>query len=184
MIKQRHSIKKVRGQAMVEFALTIPLLLLFVVAIIYFGRLFYVKQIVIMAAQEGVRFSSRIPNLNDSSNRDFVRGFTPDGAATNPDSPIYRALAAGHLLTGPQGESGNLPPGSLVEVLPWDGDFASLPPGLVSVKITYPFTFLGNGQTNSNFGNSIDIWTGPGGSPISFANIQISEQAVASQEVF
>lgn len=169
---------------MVEFALCIPCLLLFVVAIIYFGKLFYTKQIVVMAAQEGARLSSRLPNLNNSANRDYVRGFGINGQAINSDSPIYRAMAAGHLLSGANGDNGDLPAGSSVEILPWDDPSANLPPGVVSVRIKFPFTFVSSANNSNEFGNSFDVYSGEGGSPISFANQLINEQAVASQEVF
>lgn len=169
---------------MVEFALCIPCLLLFVVAIIYFGKLFLTKQIVVMAAQEGARLASRIPNLDNSANRDYVRGFAVSGEAMNTDSPIYRAMAAGHLLTGANGESGDLPPGSTVEILPWDDPASALPQGVINVRIKYPFSFLSSPNSSSEFGNSFDVYTGNGGSPISFANQLLTEQAVASQEVF
>ncbi len=180
-MKKTTGIRRNNGQAMVEFALCIPFLLLFVVAIIYFGRLFYTKQIVVMAAQEGARLSSRMPNLDNSANRDYARGFGVSGEAINIDSPIYRAMAAGHLLTGTNGETGNLPAGSSVEILPWDDASVNLPPGVISVRIKYPFTFM---SSTSQFGNSFDVYTGRGGSPISFANQLVTEQAVASQEVF
>ncbi len=164
---------------MVEFALSLPLVLLFLVAILYFGRTFYVKQIVTMAAQEGTRMLARVPGLSDNSARDYMRGFTTDGQAINVTSPIYLALAAGRLLDGPNGTSGNLPPGSQVEILPWDNNSVNLAPGTVSVKIQYPFTFVDGSQ----FG-TIRIWSGPDGAAIPFANTVITEQAVAAQEVF
>lgn len=173
-IKQRN-----RGQSMVEFALSLPLVLLLLVATMYFGRAFYVKQIVTMAAQEGTRMIARVPGLADNGSRDYMRGFTTDGQAINTNSPIYIALAAGHLLDGPNGTSGNLPAGSHIEVLPWDNSSVNLAPGTVSVKIDYPFTFVGG----SNFG-TIRIWSGPDGAAIPFANTLISEQAVAAQEVY
>lgn len=169
---------------MVEFALCIPCLLLFVVAIIYFGKLFYTKQIVIMAAQEGARLSSRLPNMDNSANRDYARGFGISGEAINIDSPVYRAMAAGHLLTGTNGESGDLPAGSTVEILPWDDPSVNLPQGVISVRIKYPFTFLSSANSPSQFGKTFDVYTGADGSPISFADQLVTEQAVASQEVF
>ncbi len=169
---------------MVEFALCIPCLLLFVVAIIYFGKLFYTKQILIMAAQEGARLSSRLPNLSDGGNRDYVRGFSVSGQAINTDSPIYRAMAAGRLLSGANGESGDLPEGSTVEILPWDDTSANLPAGVISVRIKFPFAFVSSPAMQSEFGSTFDVYTGPGGNPISFANQFITEQAVASQEVY
>jgi len=164
---------------MVEFALSLPLLLLFLVSILYFGRAFYVKQIVTMAAQEGTRMIARVPGLSDNSTRDYMRGFTTDGQTINAASPVYLALAAGHLLDGPNGASGNLPAGSRVEILPWDDASTSLPAGTVSVRIQYPFKFL----SSPKFG-TVRVWSGPDGAAIPFANTLISEQAVAAQEVY
>ena len=164
---------------MVEFALSLPLVLLLLVATMYFGKAFYVKQIVTMAAQEGTRLVARVPGLSDNGARDYLRGFTTDGQAINVTSPIYMAFAAGRLLDGPGGSSGNLPTGSRVEILPWDDGSTSQPPGTVSVRIQYPFTFV-----NGNDFGTIKIWSGADGAAIPFANTLISEQAVAAQEVF
>jgi len=171
---------------MVEFALAIPFLLLCIVAIAYFGKAFYTKQIVTMAAQEGAKAASRIPNLSDPQVRDFVKGFTLGGQQTNANSVVYASLASGRLLS--QGISGDLPPGSAVKLLPWDSDGSAddfTPPGTVAVRISYPFVFAGDpfNRTPSPFG-AISIWSGWGGTPIPFSNVLISERAVVSQEVY
>jgi Flp pilus assembly protein TadG len=46
-----------RGQALAEFALVLPLVLLFIAGIIEFGRAWNIKQIVTDAAREGARYT-------------------------------------------------------------------------------------------------------------------------------
>lgn len=185
--KSRINKRACYGQAMVEFALAVPLLLLFIVAIIYFGRAFYIKQIVSMAAQEGAKVISRLPGLNDGSTRDFVKGFSTDGQALNSNSIVYSALASGKLLS--EGTQGNLPPGASVKVLPWDSDGSpedTVPTGTVALKIEYPYTFPGSpfAQSESRFSGDFTLWQGWGGGLLSFPNTTIAERAVVSQEVF
>lgn len=172
---------------MVEFALAIPFILLIIMAIMYFGRVFYVKQSLSLAAQEGTRALSRMPNLSDPSVREFVVGFTPDGQLVNPDSVVAGALGSARLLSSQN--TGNLPAGSKVRVLPWDAGSDpedTIPAGTIAVRIEYPFKFLENpfNSGNSEFGNSVDIWTGPDGAPVSFLNFPISERTVAMPELF
>ena len=51
------SVRGVRGQALAEFALVLPLVLLFIAGIIEFGRAWNIKQIVTDAAREGARYT-------------------------------------------------------------------------------------------------------------------------------
>lgn len=173
------------GQTLVELALAIPLLFLLFVAMVYFGKAFYVKQVLVMAAQEGARQACRVPNLNDPAVRDAVRGFTTTGQETNQNSVIHAMIASARLLSS--GSAGNLPPGSKVKILPWDSEGSQedfTPPGTIAVRIEYPFVFAGDPFTGqSNFG-TIAIWSGEGGSPIDFPSFQMSERAVACQEVY
>ncbi len=172
------------GQAMVEFALCLPLLMLLIFGIIYFGRSFYTKQIVTMSAQEGARMACRMPDLSDASSRDYIRGFTVTGQAINVNSPIYQSLAAGHLLSGPQGASGDLPPGSTVSILPWDDNSVAMPTGTVGVRIQYPFVFIGSAfPGNQTPKGQMNVWMGPDGPPVPFLDTVINEQAIATQEV-
>lgn len=185
MSKGKYS-RKQNGQSLVEFALAIPFILLVLVAIMFFGRVFYVKQTVSLASQEGVRALSRIPNLSDPAVREFVVGFSPDGSLVNPNSVVVSALGSANLLSAHT--TGNLPPGSKVRVLPWDsgGDPEDvIPQGTIAVRIEYPFNFTQNPfNGSSDFGNSIDIWSGPDGNPVSFVNFPISERAVAMPELY
>lgn len=167
------------GQSIVEFALALPLLLLFLLSILYFGRAFYVKQTITMAAQEGTRLAARICGLSNNTTRDYIRGFSIDGQSINVASPIYACLSQGRLLDGPGGTSGNLPAGSRIEILPFDDLSIDLAPGTVGVRIQYPFKFL----SSPSFG-TVYVWSGPDGGAIPFSNTVITEQAVAAQEVF
>ena len=182
-------LKRANGQSLVEFALAIPFILLVLVAVMYFGRVFYIKQMVSLASQEGVRALSRVPNLSDPAVREFVVGYTADGVLVNPDSVVVSALGSANLLS--DRTTGNLPAGSKVRVLPYDaaGDAEDvIPRGTIAVRIEYPFSFTGDpfggGANASSFGNSIDVWSGPNAAPISFLNFPISERAVAMPELY
>src|SRR3989442_2586242 len=55
-----------RGSAIIEFALILPLVLLLTVAVIDFGRAFFVRNIVEQAAREGARLRA-VSSLSDSA---------------------------------------------------------------------------------------------------------------------
>jgi len=168
---------------MVEFAIALPVLTFFLVALLFFGRYFMVAQVILHAAQEGAKVASRTPNLNDQDTRDLVRGFNIGGSGTNPNSVIYRALGSARLLS--QQTTGDLPPGAGILIMPFDNDDGTTPPGAVSVKISYPFELWGN---PFNPGSSQDIKIGftpaGGGTPFAFHNFTIVEQAVAADEIY
>ncbi|MBZ0185872.1 MAG: pilus assembly protein [Candidatus Obscuribacterales bacterium] len=177
-----------RGQSLVEFALAIPFVVLVIVAIMYFGRVFYIKQVVLLATQEAARDLSRMPGeiLDDPTLRESRIGFTTTGAQTEPNSVAGGILGAANLLSA--GNTGDLPPGSQVNVyyypnnLPPDG---ILPVGSIKVRISYPFKFINNpfGTTSTEFGNSVDVWTGEDGDPVKFEDFSIIEQTVFVKEI-
>ena len=175
------------GQSMVEFAFAIPFLLLIVLTIMYFGRVFYTKQAVAMACQEAARLASRTPELSDAQVRESLTGFSTSGDAVNANSVVAQQLGSAKLLS--QGTTGSLPPGAKVKVLPFDSDGSiedQVAPGTVGVRIEYPFVFVGNAFSTSasEFGNSVGVYSGAGGSPVSFLNFPISERAVSLTEVY
>lgn len=51
-----------RGQALAEFAIVLPLILLFIAAILEFGRAWNIKQAVTDAAREGARYTVVMDN--------------------------------------------------------------------------------------------------------------------------
>lgn len=125
--RKRNYLRVSKGQAMVEFALSMMFLLLILFSVLYFGRYYLISQVLLLAAQEGAKIAARTPNLSDNATRDMVRGFTTSGASTNPNSVIFTALASAGLLSKPVVGStaptlGNLPaqvckfcPGMLVQ---------------------------------------------------------------------
>lgn len=178
------------GQTLVEFALALPFVVLIIVAIMYFGRIFYVKQAVLLACQEGARELSKHPGLSDSSTRSFISGFSVDGEPINPDSVVYGALGSARLLSSVDGTTGNLPKGTSVKVLPFDSSGEpddAIPAGTIALKIEYPFRFFENpfSPGSSKFGDAIDIWSGWGGNPVHLlGNFTLSERVVVVPQVY
>ena len=64
----RHKHKSERGQALLETAVVLPLILLVCVAIFEFGRVFQTWQVMTNAAREGARLAV-IPNETSSTYR-------------------------------------------------------------------------------------------------------------------
>jgi len=79
---------RTRGQALVEFALVVPLLLLMVVGVMEFGRAWSRSQVITDAARQGARISSLLNN--SSAGQDSVRRV------------VKRALAAGSIVATDQ----------------------------------------------------------------------------------
>jgi Flp pilus assembly protein TadG len=68
-----------RGQALIETALTLPLLLLVGIGIIEFGRAYQTWQVLTNAAREGARMSS-LPNTSVTAVQDRVKDYLLAGA--------------------------------------------------------------------------------------------------------
>jgi Flp pilus assembly protein TadG len=167
---------------MVETVLSIPFLLLALFSIIYFGRFFYMTQVITYAAQEGARVASRVPNLQDADVRSAVAGFATDGTTINTNSVVYNAFSSARLLTN--GATGNLPTGAKVKLLPWDSDGSvddQIPTGTVAVRIQYPFKFLGD---DPNFPGDLQLSLGTADPIVTLGNFELSEKATASQEIY
>ena len=77
-----------RGQAMLEFALVIIALVVVMVGIIDFGRMFYTYATIANSAREGARFG-----ILDPARR------TPEDWP-DPDNIVYRTRAMLHLIGG------------------------------------------------------------------------------------
>lgn len=83
-----------RGAAAVEFAIVLPLLLIFVGGIVDFGRLFYAEIMVTNAAREGARMvamglesDAQARAVAASPNIDFVGGFATPDIVPCPSTP-------------------------------------------------------------------------------------------------
>jgi Flp pilus assembly protein TadG len=178
--------RKNNGLALVETALCLPLLLIFLVAIVYFGKLFYTCQITAYASQQGARLAGKLPNLQDAGAREKVRGFTLTGKAANRQSIIYRTLSCGHLLTN--GSSGDLPTGSKILILPYDNLAGyTTPPGTVSVVIAYQFRLLQhNDEDTDDLSIPVPALDSQKQSPrtLSFPSFTLTEQATVPRELY
>lgn len=105
-----------RGQEMVEFAIILPLLVLFLVGVFDLGRLFHAAIVVTNAAREGARYAMMYP--------DDIAGI--DGAA------VAEATSSGITLTT-----------AMVSRLCPGGTCAR--GETVEVRVTFPFTWLLSG---------------------------------------
>jgi Flp pilus assembly protein TadG len=74
-----------RGQALIEVALTLPLMLLLSVSVFEFGRAFQYWQILTNAAREGARIAV-LPGTTDAAVSSRVHTYLEDGQLTSPDS--------------------------------------------------------------------------------------------------
>jgi Flp pilus assembly protein TadG len=64
-IKYRNTTKRPSGQALIEFALVLPLLLVLIISAIEIGRLFFTKIVVTNAAREGAYYYATNPSSTD-----------------------------------------------------------------------------------------------------------------------
>jgi Flp pilus assembly protein TadG len=91
----RRFIRNQRGSALLETAITIPIVLLVSVAIFEFGRAYQTWQVLTNAAREGARVAV-ISGSTDQQVQDTVRNYLTSGNITNPGSAainIDRAVA-------------------------------------------------------------------------------------------
>jgi Flp pilus assembly protein TadG len=83
-----------RGAALLETAVTLPLILLVSVAIFEFGRAYQVQQVLTNAAREGARVAV-LPDYTDDQVKTVVRTYLTDGGLTSVDPTIVRNVAVG-----------------------------------------------------------------------------------------
>jgi Flp pilus assembly protein TadG len=104
------------GQALLEFALVMPLLLILVVGVIEFGRAWNMQQIITDAAREGAR-----------------KAVIFDEAVTQTDvrNTVKTALAGGRIN----------PNTATITTNGWDGGRGD--PATITVSVPYRFTFFG-----------------------------------------
>ena len=76
-----------RGAALLETAVTLPLILLISVAIFEFGRAYQVQQVLTNAAREGARVAV-LPNFTDEQVTEVVRTYMTDGGLAAVDPTI------------------------------------------------------------------------------------------------
>jgi Flp pilus assembly protein TadG len=103
------------GQALVEFALVTPLLLILILGIVEFGRAWGMSQVITDAARQGVRTAAILNTAPSSVTVDSVKNVT------------LRALAAGRIFV----------PSDSVKVL----GFKDGPNTAATVSVAVPFDF-------------------------------------------
>jgi len=82
---RRTSIRSDRGAALVEMALTLPLLLLVTVGIVEFGHAYQTWQVLTNAAREGARVAV-LPNTDDDAVEGRVIDYLEAGALSAPET--------------------------------------------------------------------------------------------------
>ncbi len=92
----RHGFRERRGQATLELALTITMLMLFLMAIFDLGRAVFYYSDLCQAAREGSRFAALLP----SRNVDVVKLHAQEASLIQvPTSDITVTYSAGHPLS-------------------------------------------------------------------------------------
>ena len=77
------------AQALVEFALVLPILLLLILGVMDFGRLFYTKMVLTNAAREGANYLAYFP---EDANNGYVLTFeTIDDEANSSNVEVVEA---------------------------------------------------------------------------------------------
>lgn len=85
MRTSRSSIRSERGAALLETALTLPLLLLVTVGIVEFGRAYQTWQVLTNAAREGARVAV-LPGGDDTAVQNRVLDYMEAGQLSSPNS--------------------------------------------------------------------------------------------------
>jgi Flp pilus assembly protein TadG len=109
-------LKSERGTALLETALTLPLILLVSVSIFEFGRAYQMEQVLTNAAREGARVAV-LPGMDTSTVQTRVRAYLNSGQVPNASTASVVVTAV------------NIPMG------------AGTVPG-TKVTVNYPFSFM------------------------------------------
>jgi Flp pilus assembly protein TadG len=117
MTDQRRTFRSERGAAMIEAAMTLPLLLFICIGIIEFGRLYQTWQVMTNAAREGARVAV-LPTLPSGGVDARVRQYLQSGSLKS-DSSVGVTVTPVTVSIGSAGTAS----GS-------------------KVTVTYPFTFM------------------------------------------
>ena len=84
-------IRNQRGNALIETAFTIPIVLLVCVGIFEFGRAYQTQQVLTNAAREGARISVIVGNT-DQQVKAAVTNYLTNGRITNPGSAVVNII--------------------------------------------------------------------------------------------
>lgn len=90
----RTRLRNQRGAALLETAVTLPIILFVSVAIFEFGRAYQVQQVLTNGAREGARIAC-LPDYTDDQVRTRVRQYLSDGGLVAVDPVVERTVAFG-----------------------------------------------------------------------------------------
>ena len=114
---RRSRLTNERGQALLETAITLPIVLFLAVAIFEFGRAYQTAQIVTNAAREGARVAI-LASSNDAAVRDRVRTYMQGGQLSNWQTATVNINRATTVTVGTSTATASL------------------------VTVSYPFSFM------------------------------------------
>jgi len=113
-VDMRMRLRNQRGNALIETAITVPIVLLIAVAIFEFGRAYQTQQVLTNAAREGAR-QAILEGVTDAQVQTTVRNYLTGGGLTGVTPAINRTVSLN--------PAGGCPCGT-------------------RVTITYPFSFI------------------------------------------
>lgn len=88
-----------RGQALIETALTFPLVLLLSISVFEFGRAFQHWQVVTNAAREGARLAV-LPGVTDEAVTSRVQAYLDAGQLAGADAATVEVVGNGEISIG------------------------------------------------------------------------------------
>jgi Flp pilus assembly protein TadG len=115
-VQVRRRLSSARGQALLEAAMTVPLVLVVAVGIFEFGRAYQTWQVLTNAAREGAR-AAVLPSATTSTIQSRVQQYLVSGQVPNSSSATV-AVTAGTVNIGTTSAATSI------------------------VTVTYPFTFV------------------------------------------
>lgn len=131
--------RREHGQSLVEFALLIPVLMIFVVAVIDFGKALFTYQVITNAAREGARRAAVADELASDSvvRAAIVQSLAPVAGA---DKVTWEAVNADGSCPAPAPTAGYV----VVCGTGWSGTPNAQPDAVVRIQMDYAPILLGN----------------------------------------
>ena len=138
--------KKTKAQAMVEFAIVLPLLLLLLYGLLEAGRLLFIYSTIVTASRQAVRYgsatgqglSTTFPRYQDcdgirlaAQKVDFLNSFDDSDIVIQHDNGPSDPIGPVTYCTGPVDTSGFAPTNSSRLLVTIDGDYLPIVPKLI-----------------------------------------------------
>ena len=124
------------GQSLLEFAITLPILLLLAAGTIEFGRAFYQYNTLSKAVREAARYMASKPY--NSTERTNAARIAVYGNVTGTGTPILPGLTTSKIVVTPRaGGTSETDPPHWVKVAVTNYTFQSMVPALVPINVTF-----------------------------------------------